>query len=336
MKHTYGKTKKRSVKSISDYDPRPEQFRGTAKQHLPVFLSKVRGEQLCISLLLDPSFCNHDEVMLPSQASPRLPDVTVLKETIASFKQSLALSEAEVRAIEQSTKEQRRSPQWFEARRFRLTSSLFGAVMQRRATTPPDNLVLRIIQPKEFRSNATDWGIDHEPIALKEYIAHQQSHGHKDLYVAPSGFLVSHSHPFLGSSPDGAVFDPSTPEIPYGFLEIKCPYAFRNISPLEACSESGFFGKLEKSSGGVEYLSLSPKHSYYAQVQGQMAIGDRPWCDFVVYTLKGLSVTRISFNEDYWNNSLLPKLTSFYDNCVAPEIVSPVHVLGIPMRDLSK
>ena len=49
-----------------------------------------------------------------------------------------------------------------------------------------------------------------------------------------------------------------------------------------------------------------------------------------------VSVTRISFNEDYWNNSLLPKLTSFYDNCVAPEIVSPVHVLGIPMRDLSK
>ena len=31
--------------------------------------------------------------------------------------------------------------------------------------------------------------------------------------------------------------------------------------------------------------------------------------------------------------NLLPK---FYDNCVVPEIVSPVHALGIPVRDLSK
>ena len=32
----------------------------------------------------------------------------------------------------------------------------------------------------------------------------------------------------------------------------------------------------------------------------------------------------------------LPKLVSFYNNCVVPEIVSPVHTLGIPIRDLSK
>ena len=44
-----------------------------------------------------------------------------------------------------------------------------------------------------------------------------------------------------------------------------------------------------------------------------------------------LSVQRIAFDQDYWDNKLLPKLTTFYKFCVAPEIVSPIHVLGMPM-----
>ena len=54
----------------------------------------------------------------------------------------------------------------------------------------------------------------------------------------------------------------------------------------------------------------------------------------IIYTMKGVSIHRVHFDEDYWKVNLLPKLTSFYDNCVAPEIVSPVHVLGIPIRNL--
>ena len=36
------------------------------------------------------------------------------------------------------------------------------------------------------------------------------------------------------------------------------------------------------------------------------------------------------------DNTLLPKLVSFYDNCVAPESVSPIRSLGLAIRDLSK
>ena len=65
-----------------------------------------------------------------------------------------------------------------------------------------------------------------------------------------------------------------------------------------------------------------------------MAITERTWCDFVVYTEKGISVERIKYDSEFWNQDLLPKLTEFYDNCLAPEIVCPVHVLGIPVRNL--
>ena len=37
----------------------------------------------------------------------------------------------------------------------------------------------------------------------------------------------------------------------------------------------------------------------------------------------------------FWED-LLHKLSNFYDNCVAPEVVSPVHSFGLPMRNLSK
>ena len=43
------------------------------------------------------------------------------------------------------------------------------------------------------------------------------------------------------------------------------------------------------------------------------------------------------FDEEYWKNTLLPKLEAFFDNCLGPEIniVNPVHALGLPMHDLS-
>ena len=103
-----------------------------------------------------------------------------------------------------------------------------------------------------------------------------------------------------------------------------------HISPVEACMKSGFCCRVDSTTG---HLVLKENH---AQVQGQMAIGCRPWCNFVVYTNKGINVERVSFNERFWNDKLLAKLISFYDNCVVPEIVSPVHALGIPMRHLSK
>ena len=61
----------------------------------------------------------------------------------------------------------------------------------------------------------------------------------------------------------------------------------------------------------------------------------RAWCDFVIYT-KSIAIERIYFDEDYWlHTCLLPKLVDF-DSCLGPEIVSPLHVLGIPIRNLSK
>lgn len=41
-------------------------------------------------------------------------------------------------------------------------------------------------------------------------------------------------------------------------------------------------------------------HAYYTQIQGQMGISEAKWCDFVVFTKKGMSIERISFDAQYW------------------------------------
>ena len=87
---------------------------------------------------------------------------------------------------------------------------------------------------------------------------------------------------------------------------------------------------------GTEVPVLKRNHPYYAQIQGHMAIGERMWCDFVVYTLEGIPLERVGFDKLYWETMLLAKLDEFWHICVAPEIIQPVTHLGLPLRDMRK
>ena len=197
-KHTYGKTRKRKSKLAEDFDPCPLEYRGTTKDRLPTLLDKLQGKELCISLLLDPRYCHWDTASSSTTIPSELPDNAQLKSTIATFMESLKLSTQKAREIEQDTREQHHSSLWFAVRRYRITASLFGDVLQRRQGTPPDNLVLRILQ-KQFTSAATEWGRQKQSVACQEYVAYQHSHGHLDLVVTPSGFIISEAQPFLGA-----------------------------------------------------------------------------------------------------------------------------------------
>ena len=107
---------------------------------------------------------------------------------------------------------------------------------------------MEILQPKQFSTVATKYGINNESIAIQEYVSFQNTHSHPDLTVSASGFIIDTSHSLLGASPDGTVYDPSDIQEPFGFVEIKCPFTVRNQNPVEACSSPGFFCYDGKSS----------------------------------------------------------------------------------------
>lgn len=133
-------------------------------------------------------------------------------------------------------------------------------------------------------------------------------------------------HPYLGASPDVYVFVNQ-----FGLAEIKCP---RDIPPEDASKKTDFCCKLSIQTNGAKVVELKRNHPYFAQIQGQLAITERKWCDFVVFTTKGISVERIEYDPKFWEDKLLPKLTSFYDSCLCPSIVSPIHLLGMKVHDL--
>lgn len=65
----------------------------------------------------------------------------------------------------------------------------------------------------------------------------------KPSIVYDAGLVINPSFPFLGDSLDGKVYDP-TENDPFGLLEIKNPYAWRNCSMEEACADTNFFLKM--------------------------------------------------------------------------------------------
>ena len=251
-KHDYQKKKKRRVSFTEDFDPRPAEYWGTAPSLLPALLDDVSGESLGISLLFDSRYC---QKTLPF-TDTKIPAVSAIKTSVEAFKGSLKMSAEKLREIEQNTREQRDSPLWFSVRRYRITASRFGEIFRRRINTPPDRLVLSILEPRSISSVAIDWGVKNESKAIQFYISYQHVQGLDNLTVGPCGFFISESHSFLGATPDGTVYDPSDMQQPFGFIEVKCPYTQRNSTPAEACSSPGFCCKLESHSDGTQTLKL--------------------------------------------------------------------------------
>ena len=123
--------------------------------------------------------------------------------------------------------------------------------------------------------------------------------------VLKCGLVISQHMTILAGSPDARVVDFGC-EPHFGLAEVKCPETKYHVTPLEACEDPTFC--CEAVNGQCK---LKRDHAYFAQVQGQMGVTGASWCDFIVYTKKGISVERIAFDPAYWAE-LRQKLASYY------------------------
>ena len=72
-----------------------------------------------------------------------------------------------------------------------------------------------------------------------------------------------------------------------GLLEVKCPYSIRHTKPTKDNINYILRDDVENT------YRLKKDHDYFAQIQGQLAITKRKWCDFFVYTVHGFFLARI-------------------------------------------
>ncbi|XP_071087830.1 uncharacterized protein [Haliotis cracherodii] len=249
-----------------------------------------------------------------------IPDYVDIKSptcqtTFQNYFDSMKVSEKDVRSIERMTRGQHKTKFWKEARLERITSSQFGKVFIRQTSTAPDRLVCDLMGYRgEFGNRHTRWGLSHESAARRQYI-NKMAGLHPQLKVSQCGLIVNTDYPYLATSPDGLVSctDCSTCSNQHGLVEIKCPSVFRDLTPEEAASNTNFFCHIVDNN-----VTLKENHAYYFQVQGQMALTKRTWCDFVVWTLKGISIERITFDENKWHQ-MVTRLRSFYLSAIIPE-----------------
>lgn len=64
---------------------------------------------------------------------------------------------------------------------------------------------------------------------------------------------------------------------------------------------------------------MKTSHSYYTQIQCQLAMTGLRRADLVVYTLKELAVVPVTFDPDMWEETV-SKLEFFYTKAVLPHL----------------
>ena len=98
--------------------------------------------------------------------------------------------------LEKETQSQANNARWHEARRYCITGSKCGRVLQQHERTAA--LLRYCIYPKAMLSplpKAIAWGRRNEERARLAYVKYMHMHGHPGLQTSPSGFVV---HPEKG------------------------------------------------------------------------------------------------------------------------------------------
>ena len=211
------------------------------------------------------------------------------------------------RELERLTIGQYQNKLWLKERSKRITSSQANKVYTRRRNfeTLADSFNVVKKFPK-FVQEALDYGNTYEKVAKQKFFDYMTYRLKKNVFIRETGLVVQPYLFWLGASPDGLLIDSSCNEP--ALIEIKCPYTKRNLSPSELLKDEKFY-VLEKD--GVTYLRKDHQFGYFTQVQLAMGLAQVNYCFFIVYTYKGLLITKVPFDEIYFID-LVKKLNHFY------------------------
>ena len=142
-------------------------------------------------------------------------------------------------------------------------------------------------------------GCQHEKLTLDAYRLMKEKQ-HLNFRMVNCGLCISTDDPFIGTSPDDPFTGTSSDSLiscdccGEGCVEVKCPYCIRNNLIDEAPSNCD--AKFCIQSG-----SLSTTHPYYTQIQTQMNVCNRKYCDFFMWTEKDYFCQRVMQDKDIWN-----------------------------------
>jgi len=180
---------------------------------------------------------------------------------------------------------QQRSPEWFAARKGRVTASNIGAILGNDPYRDRDDVMRAMVRAHhgaetEFKGNvATEYGTFHEEGALAEY---EMFTGNK---VTEEGFVTLED--WAGCSPDGLISL-------VGGLEIKCPFGKRKMAADE------------------KFKTLEEQPHYHDQIQFSLYVTQRAWWDFWQWSPHANLNIRVEPCSK-WRSKNIKKLKAFWE-----------------------
>ena len=235
-----------------------------------------------------------------------------LLELSENIKKEMKITEFQIQNVEAETKEQSNSKQWFRFRIGRITASIAKSVCATNPDNPSLSLLSGICYRKEFRSIATNWGIENENNAKSKYTSLMNiEHDNFNLYN--SGLIISQKYPFIGASPDGIINCLCCGQ---GCLEIKYPYKFKDRLIEDIINDPA--GYLMADENNKPYLN--PTHGYMYQVQTQLLVTGLSFCDFFVWTNKDSIKIRIEPDLEIIE-TICKKLKKLFVKAILPELL---------------
>lgn len=196
------------------------------------------------------------------------------------------------------------SPEWFALRAGKVTASKVSDVMSAITTAGYKNYLADLVverltgkKTESFTNAAMQWGVDQEPIARAEYEVKTGN------FVDQIAFVDHPTIANFGCSPDGLVGDD-------GLIEIKCPNTATHIDYV---------------------MQDKVPTKYIPQIQCQLAVTGRKWCDFVSFDPRlpdGLQILIVRLErDDEYIEKLEARVIKFLD-----EVNSAVNGLKEKMK----
>lgn len=241
--------------------------------------------------------------LVQEHASPGMPVCKVMEKIQDHY------SEEFIQEIEQKTRGQSQNECWFQQRIGRITGTTFSSAS--RCAGDGDYIVKKVMGlDKKFHPTAHMLhGTIHESVARQLYVEKHLSTHIKGLCHEPGLILCMHN-PRYAASPDGLISCKCCGE---GLLEIKCTSKYKNLTVQEVALQDYEF--IPDDSGQPK---LKENSKWFDQVQAQLFVCNKEWCDFVLFTLNGpISVERI-FKDGTWIVKNIQKVDEFYDTKIFP------------------
>lgn len=203
--------------------------------------------------------------------------------------------------------------EWRAIKKFRLMTSNFGAALGKNSffTALEIGMDITDVKPKHITGQHK---ISKRHCIITKPIARDWYRIRRKTNINVLGLAVPKWELRIGASGYGDI------ENTNGIILIKCPREM--YKPLRI-----HMNRINSGWNAPRFYHSHIWDSHYAQIQGNLKILGKDWCDYIVYATCSdlVYVERIQFNQQYWDNELWPGLKFFFDNIFEPLIADGIN-----------